>query len=136
MGSKALKTAGRPRHLSTKPRREVVEKLTAYGVTQDHIAREIGISQKTLQTHYRDQIDLGTARANAKVAGVLFEKAMAGDTACMIFWLKTRARWSEKVEAQQENRILVLTNNPMSDEEFNDKFCGGREPIEIPFSSA
>jgi hypothetical protein len=80
----------------------VVEKLTAYGVTQDHIAREIGVCQKTLQTHYRDEIDRGTARANAKVAGVLFEKALAGDTACMIFWLKTRARWSEKAEVQQD----------------------------------
>ena len=135
MSTQALKASGRPRHLRTKPRREVVEKLTAYGVTQDHIAREIGISRKTLQTHYHDEIDLGTARANAKVAGVLFEKAMAGDTACMIFWLKTRARWSEKAEVQQDNRILVLTDGPMSDKEFNAKFCGGQEPIEIPFDS-
>jgi hypothetical protein len=135
MGAQALKTSGRPRHLRTKPRRAVVEKLTAYGVTQDHIAREIGISQKTLQTHYRDEIDLGTARANAKVAGVLFEKAMAGDTACLIFWLKIRARWSEKPEVQQDNRILILTNDPMSDEELADKFCNG-PPIKIPFSSA
>jgi hypothetical protein len=133
MSAQALKTSGRPRHLRTKPRREVVEKLTAYGVTQDHIAREIGVCQKTLQTHYRDEIDLGTARA--KVAGVLFEKAMSGDTACLIFWLKTRARWSEKAEVQQNNRILVLMDGPMSDEEFADKFCGGQEPIEIPFSN-
>jgi len=92
-------------------------------------------SDSALQTHYRDEIDLSTARANAKVAGVLFEKAMAGDTAYMIFWLKTRARWSEKAEVQQDNRILVLTDGPMTDKEFEGKFCTGA-PIEIPLSSA
>jgi hypothetical protein len=34
------------------------------------------------------------------------------------------------------NRILVLTDDPMTNEEFADKFCGGQEPIEIPFSNA
>jgi hypothetical protein len=32
------------------------------------------------------------------VGGALFNKAKGGDTAAMIFWMKTRAGWREKNE--------------------------------------
>jgi len=55
----------------------------------------IGIDKKTLRRHYRDELDLSMAKANATIGGALFNKAKAGDTASMTFWLKTRARWRE-----------------------------------------
>jgi hypothetical protein len=42
-------------------------------------------------------------RANASVGGALFNKATKGDTAAMIFWMKTRAGWREKLEVEQTN---------------------------------
>lgn len=68
------------------------------GTPQADIARILGIDEKTLRKHYRDELDLATARANATIGGALFNKAKSGDTVAMIFWMKTRAGWREKVE--------------------------------------
>lgn len=67
----------------------------ACGTTQDHVARLLGIGRETLEKYYRDELDLGLSKANSQIAGKLFAKALEGDTASMIFWLKTRARWRE-----------------------------------------
>ena len=42
----------------------------------------------------------GDAKATAKIAQCLFSRAMSGDTASMIFWMKVRAGWSERVIQQ------------------------------------
>ena len=56
----------------------------------------LGISDDTLTKYYKPELEKGRIEANAAVAGTLFEKAKQGDTSSMIFWLKTRAQWSEK----------------------------------------
>jgi len=48
-----------------------------------------------LRKYYRDELDLGTTKANAQVAGFLFNSAKNGNVTAQIFWLKTRARWRE-----------------------------------------
>ena len=55
----------------------------------------VGIDPKTLRKHYRDELDLGETKANAQVAGFLFNAARNGNVTAQIFWLKTRARWRE-----------------------------------------
>jgi DNA transposition AAA+ family ATPase len=56
----------------------------------------MGINNNTLTKYYSDELEKGRIEANAAVAGTLYEKAKQGDTSSMIFWLKTRAQWSEK----------------------------------------
>lgn len=82
-------------HEPTAATREVVSLHTVMGTPQPIIARIIGIDPKTLRKYYRDEIDLATAKANAKIGGVLYNKAVNGDTASAIFWMKTRAGWRE-----------------------------------------
>ena len=65
------------------------------GTRQEDIARLLNISVDTLAEHYRDELDLAKAQANATIGGALFNKAKGGDTAAMIFWMKTQARWKE-----------------------------------------
>lgn len=65
------------------------------------IARVIGIGEDTLRKYYSDDLSLGEAQATAKVAQTLYSKAVKGDTASCIFWLKARAKWSERVQTQQ-----------------------------------
>ncbi len=72
--------------------------MAGYGVPETDIARVIGIDPKTLRKHYRDELDTGHVKANAKVAENLYRKATGeGREAVVaaIFWLKTRARWKE-----------------------------------------
>jgi hypothetical protein len=80
--------------------------LSGYGVPQAHIAREIGTSVAILRKRYRKELDNGLQAANAKVAEALFNTAVGGGpqsvTAC-IFWLKSRAGWTEKQKLEIEN---------------------------------
>ena len=86
----------RPKHEPTEANRQVVKQYAMMGVTQDELARVLGIDAKTLRLYYRDELDLSTIKANVAIGGSLFNKAKSGDTASMIFWMKTRAGWREK----------------------------------------
>ena len=83
------------KHSPTDATRQTVQLHATIGTPQDVIARVLGIDAKTLRLHYRDELDLATARANATIGGALFNKAKNGDTAAQIFWMKTRAGWKD-----------------------------------------
>ncbi len=88
----------RPPHKPDAANRRQVEAMAGYGVPEIDIARVLRIDPKTLRKHYRDELDGGHVKANAKVAENLFRKA-TGDgpqsVTAAIFWMKTRARWKE-----------------------------------------
>jgi hypothetical protein len=82
--------------LVTAAMRDKVRHLAGIGVPQDAIARMIGCAPKTLRKRFRDDLDCGTAEANAMVSGSLFAAATKdGNVAAQIFWLKTRGGWRE-----------------------------------------
>lgn len=98
MSEEPKNKGGRPSHQPTDRDRKQVESLVGFGIPQKEICGLIGISLPTLLAHYRDELDLGSAKANSLVAQSLFNKA-TGDgpssVTAAIFWLKTRARWKE-----------------------------------------
>ena len=87
---------GRPPYLVTADTRKKVYNLSIVGTRYEDIALVLGISDDTLTKYYKSELEKGRIEANAAVAGTLYEKAKQGDTSSMIFWLKTRAQWSEK----------------------------------------
>ena len=104
-------TGGRPAHVPTEETRALVKTWAQVGTTQPVISRELGISEDTLQKHYRDELDEASSRGVANVASNLYSKAMAGDTTAMIFYLKTRGRWSEKPAlGDSDNPLVVQTD--------------------------
>jgi hypothetical protein len=82
-------------HVPTEAARQTVSLHATVGNPQAVIAQVLGIDEKTLRKHYREELDLAGAKATAAIGGTLFNKAKGGDTAAMIFWMKTRAGWSE-----------------------------------------
>jgi hypothetical protein len=89
---------GRPAHLPDAQTRRNVEALAGYGVPEAEIAGVVGIDAKTLRKHYRQELDHGHTKANARVAENLFRKATGEGREAVtaaIFWLKTRAGWKE-----------------------------------------
>ena len=78
-------------HAPTDKTRRLVQLHTTVGTTQDIVADLLGIDDKTLRKFYRAELDQSRAQANAAVGGALFNKAKGGDTAAMIFWMKTQA---------------------------------------------
>lgn len=97
---------GRPAHQPTDATRQTVQLHAMVGSRQEVIAEILGISVDSLQRHYRSELDTSREKANAAVGGALYKKAMSGDTASMIFWLKTRARWRETVDISNEDGSL------------------------------
>ena len=82
-------------HFPTEATRQTVQLHTMVGTTQSDIARVLDIDEKTLRKYYRGELDLAKAKSNATIGGALFNKAKNGDTAAMIFWMKTQAGWRE-----------------------------------------
>jgi hypothetical protein len=79
------------------------------GTTHEVIADILGIDAKTLRKYYREELDQSSAKANAQVGGHLYRKAISGDTAAMIFWMKTRAGWREKSEVDHTSSDGTMT---------------------------
>jgi hypothetical protein len=88
---------GRPRFEPTDEERKQVEAMAGYGVAEAHIASLIrgGIGVSTLRERFKENLEQGRAKAHAGIGKTLFQKAMAGDVASLIWWTKTQMRWTE-----------------------------------------
>jgi hypothetical protein len=97
---------GRRAHQPDPAQRRQVEAMAAYGIPETDISRVVGIDPKTLRKCYREELDLGETKANAQIAGFLFNSAKNGNVTAQIFWLKTRARWKETPTEQRHSGAL------------------------------
>lgn len=86
------------------------------GTKQEVIAAELGVHIETLHKYYREELDEATARGVANVATNLYTKAMSGDVTSMIFYLKTRGRWSEKAPVGDAENPLVVQHQGKAEE--------------------
>lgn len=84
--------------------RKTVEAMASYGIVQDDIAAVLEIDDKTLRKYYSHELATAAAKANSQVAQKLYQKCMNDDTASIIFWLKTRAKWSETVKQEHTGK--------------------------------
>lgn len=71
--------------------------MSGYGLPIEQIAILVrgGIDTDTLRKHFATELVAGKAKANSSVGRTLFQKAMGGDTAAMIWWSKTQMKWKE-----------------------------------------
>lgn len=93
--------AGKPRMEFTSDERRQVEALAGLGLPIRDISLLVrdGINHKTLSDHFELELARGVAKANARVSQTLFEKATKDkDTTAMIWWTKSRMRWTERHE--------------------------------------
>lgn len=108
-------------HHPTDDTRRIVEAGAAYGVTQHVLALMMGISKTTLDKHYRDELDLGKAKATMAVANNLFRMATGKGreaATCAIFFLKTMAvtKWKQtdpEIDPTQVPVALTLEGQEM-----------------------
>ena len=65
---------------------------------------------------------MGETKANAQVAGFLFNSARTGNVTAQIFWLKTRARWRETpMELRHSGSIARRDVSELTDQELMDR---------------
>jgi NAD(P)-dependent dehydrogenase (short-subunit alcohol dehydrogenase family) len=102
-------------HYPTDAQRQLVQLHATVGTTQAVIADILEIDLKTLRKHYRAELDQAKSKANATIGGALFNKAKGGDTAAMIFWMKTQAGWREKLDLNHSGGFNVTINGDDAD---------------------
>lgn len=110
--------AGKPskKHIPTDETRKLVKDSASLGLPQRMICAllENCKSVETLTKHYRKELDLGEAQACSVVAGALYKKCLAGDTAAILFWHKTRMGFRENssetdTDMEAEPKKIVFT---------------------------
>ena len=87
--------------------------MAGYGVPEADIARVVAIDPKTLRKHYRDALDTGHVKANARVAEFLYRKATTEGPQAVtaaIFWLKTRAGWKETAVTEMAGPVRLTVS--------------------------
>lgn len=105
--------SGRPAFKPTDEQRALVEQLAGYGLPEHQIAALVAIDcdADTLRKHFRQELAQGRAKANTEIARTLYQKAMAGDTASLIWWTKAQMRWTslQQIQVQSEQRISIVS---------------------------
>ena len=101
-------------HKPTADQRRMVEAMSAYGIPQDDIALVIQVDRNTLAKYYRHELDEATAKANAKVAERLYDRAINGDVKAMMFWLERRGgdAWKNKPVVHLVPGDFTIEMNP------------------------
>ena len=87
--------AGRPKAVRDEKIAKQVQNLASLGLSQEDAGNVLGFSPDSIQRRYSEDWAKGKSVAKAKIAERLFKKALDGDNACMMFWLKTQAHWRE-----------------------------------------
>ena len=122
---KPSKKVGRPKFVVTKEMCDKAERYASQGLTQEQIALALGIGQSTLYRNQNEFVEFGEAIKRGKgkgiqaVTNVLYNKALEGDNTSMIFYLKNRAGWQDKIEKEtiiEQRQVIDLTR--ISDDEL------------------
>ena len=113
------KPIGRPPAIvPTEQDRVRVERMAGLGMTLEMIGAALAetngkvINKDAVARIFADEIAKGRAKAGEKISATLFERAMAGDTACLIWWSKTQLRWSpapQEIRIQSDTRVSIAS---------------------------
>ena len=123
---KSTKKIGRPKFVVTKEMCERAEAYASQGLTQEQIAAVMGMATSTLYdkqnefTEFGEAIKRGRGTGIQRVTNKLYEKALEGDNTAIIFYLKNRAGWQDKIEKEtiiEQKQIIDLTR--ISDNELS-----------------
>lgn len=102
-------------HKPTDKTKKLVGDLTLHGLTQEEIAKRLGIAVETLVHHYHYEIYELKHDINCEIENILLEKARKGDWKAIRLWLTCRAKWaparppeSEEDEGSEKSLIEKL----------------------------
>jgi hypothetical protein len=113
-----------------------IERLAGLGLSEEEICSCIGITTRTLlrrkveSVAFVEAIKNGKANANRAVANKLYELCMQGNPTAIIWWEKTRANRSDKLQVTNEERRPALSPSGSNSLTSFTSRSNGHRPIE------
>lgn len=92
-----------------------VHLLAQHGMPNDQIGVVVDVTKGALTSHYQKYLTKGRCEGNAEISKTLYEKAVKGDNACLIFLSKVRLGYRDvtvqKVDVvNSDNSLQPVTN--------------------------
>jgi len=96
----AREGAGRKPFEPTAKERQQVEAMAGVGLPHDQIGALVrdGVCTDVIRQYFAKELKAGKAKASAKIGQTLFNRAIGGETAALIWWTKSQMGWKEKRE--------------------------------------
>ena len=90
--------SGRKPFVATDAERKQVEALAGVGLPHDQIAALLrdGVCVDVVRDNFAHELKAGKAKASAKIGQTLFNRAIGGETASLIWWTNSQMGWKEK----------------------------------------
>ena len=90
--------SGRKPFVATDAERKQVEALAGVGLPHDQIGALVrdGVCTDVIRQYFANELKAGKAKASAKIGQTLFNRAIGGETAALIWWTKSQMGWKEK----------------------------------------
>jgi hypothetical protein len=125
--TKPKNKGGRPKWEPTEDEIAQIGKLAALGLDADHMAwfldkgRSVFFERMKEMPSFADAIKSGRAKADGKALNALWKKIDGGDTACILFYIKTRLGWKEVsvTEHTGKDGAPIQQEHKMSNELIN-----------------
>jgi len=97
--------SGRKPFVATDAERRQVEALAGVGLPHDQIGALLrdGVCVDVVRDNFAHELKAGKAKASAKIGQTLFNRAIGGETAALIWWTKSQMGWKEKRELDISN---------------------------------
>ena len=103
--------AGRKPFEPTAKERQQVEALAGVGLPHDQIGALVrdGVCTDVIRQYFAKELKAGKAKASAKIGQTLFNRAIGGETAALIWWTKSQMGWKEKRDIDVTSSDGTLT---------------------------
>lgn len=100
---------GRPPYQPSELDREVVRMAVAGGIQHQVIADVLTITRKTLEKHFRRELDLAKVEANTKVVSFLFKECEKGNVRALEFWLtnQDKKNWAHTQKVAVDQNVVA-----------------------------
>ena len=103
--------AGRKAFEPTAKERQQVEAMAGVGLPHDQIGALVrdGVCTDVIRQYFAKELKAGKAKASAKIGQTLFNRAIGGETAALIWWTKSQMGWKEKRDLDVTSSDGTLT---------------------------
>jgi hypothetical protein len=109
---------GRPQAEFSERERRIIVTLLKVGEPISKIAKMLDIAENTLRAHFAEEIRSAFSDTYSQVAVNFLQRVLTDESpTAAIFWLKTRAKWSEQPEMQEGGPPPIFYTAPLREGE-------------------